>query len=107
MIWGSLDLESKIENLEPKKVFKYFADICKIPHGSGNLDGIVDYLVNFAKERNLEYVTDDAKNVIIYSSGRHSEPTENRRGEACEPNISSGVTVSTIAEFAYFPLLSL
>lgn len=77
-------MESKIENLEPKKVFKYFADICKIPHGSGNLDGIVDYLVNFAKERNLEYVTDDAKNVIIYSRGRHSEPVENRRGEAHE-----------------------
>lgn len=80
-------MEIKIENLEPKKVFKYFADICKIPHGSGSLDGIVDYLVNFAKERNLEYVTDDAKNVIIYSSGRHSEPVENRRGEHCEPVI--------------------
>ncbi|MBR0038993.1 MAG: beta-Ala-His dipeptidase [Lachnospiraceae bacterium] len=80
-------MESKIEKLEPKKVFKYFADICKIPHGSGNLDGIVDYLVNFAKERNLEYVTDDAKNVIIYSSGRHFEPVENRRGEAFEPVI--------------------
>ena len=41
-------MESKIGNLEPKKVFKYFSDICKIPHGSGNLDGIVNYLVEFA-----------------------------------------------------------
>lgn len=80
-------MESKIENLEPKKVFKYFDDISKIPHGSGNIDGIVNYLVNFAKERNLEYVTDDAKNVIIYSRGRHFEPVENSRGEHCEPVI--------------------
>ena len=78
-------MESKIENLEPKKVFKYFADICKIPHGSGNIDGIVNYLVNFAKERNLEYVTDAAKNVVIYSRGRHSEVP--CRGEHCEPVI--------------------
>lgn len=69
-------MESKIENLEPKKVFKYFADICKIPHGSGNLDGIVNYLVEFAKSHSLKYIVDDAKNVVIYS-----------RGEACEPVI--------------------
>lgn len=74
-----------IENLEPKKVFKYFSDICKIPHGSGNLEGIVNYLVEFAKERNLEYVTDDAKNVIIYSRGRHSVVPS--RGEHSEPVI--------------------
>lgn len=87
MIWGSLDLESKIENLEPKKVFKYFADICKIPHGSGNLDGIVNYLVEFAKSHSLKYIVDDVKNVVIYSRGEACEPVENSRGEACEPVI--------------------
>ncbi len=37
----------------------------KIPHGSGNEKEISDYLVNFAKERNLEVIQDSSLNVII------------------------------------------
>ena len=72
-----------MNNLEPKNVFKYFLDICKIPHGSGNLDGIVSYLISFAKDRNLEYIVDDTKNVIIKKNGS-GESVNNRRGELCE-----------------------
>lgn len=53
------------ENLKPKKVFHYFEEICKIPHGSGNIDMLSDYLVEFAKERDLFYIQDICKNVII------------------------------------------
>ena len=42
------------ENLQPKEVFHFFEEICSIPHGSGNLQKISDYLVSFARERNLE-----------------------------------------------------
>ena len=45
---------SVLEKLEPYKVFKYFEEIASIPHGSRNTKQISDYLVNFAKERNLE-----------------------------------------------------
>lgn len=51
--------------LEPEKVFYYFEEITKIPHGSGNIDQISDYLVQFAKDRNLFYIQDAMKNVII------------------------------------------
>ena len=57
------------ENLEPKKVFKYFEEICRIPHGSGNLQKISDYLVSFAKERGLEVTQDSELNVIIKAPG--------------------------------------
>lgn len=53
------------ENLEPKNVFYWFEEICKIPHGSGNIDMISDFLVDFAISRHLEVVQDDVKNVII------------------------------------------
>ena len=53
------------ENCEPKNVFYWFEEICNIPHGSGNMDAISDYLVKFAKDRKLEVVQDHAKNVII------------------------------------------
>lgn len=53
------------ENLKPEKVFAFFEEICGIPHGSGNVEAISDYLVRFAKERGLECVQDEVKNVII------------------------------------------
>lgn len=64
-------MENSIYNLKPERVFKYFDDICKIPHGSGNLDGIVTYLVDFAKNHDLHYKVDDTKNVIIYKDSKN------------------------------------
>lgn len=54
-----------LENLEPQKVFYYFEEICNIPHGSGNLDGISSYLEKFAKDRNLFCIRDNSNNIII------------------------------------------
>lgn len=51
--------------LEPKAVFRFFEEICAIPHGSGNVDRLSDYLVAFAKERGLACRQDGMKNVII------------------------------------------
>ena len=48
-----------------EKVFDYFKEIAKIPHGSGNTKQISDYLVDFAKKRNLEHYQDELNNVII------------------------------------------
>lgn len=54
-----------LENLEPKEVFFYFEEICKIPHGSGNTDQISKYLEEFAVQRNLEHYRDGLGNIII------------------------------------------
>ncbi|MCR5669679.1 MAG: beta-Ala-His dipeptidase, partial [Butyrivibrio sp.] len=58
-----------LENLQPKSVFHFFEEICNIPHGSGNLQKISDFLVSFAKERNLEVTQDEELNVIIKAPG--------------------------------------
>ena len=58
-----------LENCEPKRVFHYFEEICKIPHGSGNTKQISDYLVQFAKDHDLKYVQDEMNNVVIYKPG--------------------------------------
>ena len=66
-----------LSNLEPKNVFHYFEEITKIPHGSGNIQQISDYLVNFAKARGLHVTQDELKNVIIIKEatpGYESEP---------------------------------
>ena len=48
-----------------EKVFEFFKEFSKIPHGSGNTKQISDYLVDFAKKRNLEHYQDELNNVII------------------------------------------
>jgi len=66
-----------LSELEPKSVFNFFEEITKIPHGSGNIEKISDYLVKFAKDRGLYYVQDELKNVIIVkeaSAGYENEP---------------------------------
>ncbi|MCR5556699.1 MAG: aminoacyl-histidine dipeptidase [Butyrivibrio sp.] len=60
---------SKLSNIEPKEVFGFFEQLCEIPHGSGNLQQISDFLVSFAKERNLEVTQDKELNVIIKAPG--------------------------------------
>ena len=59
----------KLAGLEPAAVFGFFEEICSIPHGSRNTKAISDYLVSFAKERDLRYIQDDANNVIIFQDG--------------------------------------
>lgn len=54
-----------LKNLEPQSVFRFFEDLCTIPHGSGNTKAISDYLAAFAKERGLEHYQDELNNVII------------------------------------------
>ncbi len=61
--------------MEPQRVFHYFQKICSIPHGSGDMDKIASFCVNFAQEYSLKYVRDNTNNVIIYkpaSSGYES-----------------------------------
>lgn len=67
-----------LENLQPKSVFYFFEELTKIPHGSGDEKKISDYLVNFAKERNLEVIQDESLNVIIRkpaTKGYENAPT--------------------------------
>lgn len=54
-----------LQNLEPVSVFRFFEEICSIPHTSFHEKQLSDYCVNFAKERNLYCEQDELGNVII------------------------------------------
>ena len=54
-----------LDQLEPRPVFLYFEEITRIPHGSGNVKAISDYLAAFARARGYETVQDEAHNVIV------------------------------------------
>lgn len=68
---------SVLSHLEPVSVFRYFEELCSIPHGSGNTKAISDYCVAFAREHALRYIQDESNNVIIFkpgTSGYESSP---------------------------------
>lgn len=56
---------SVLDHLEPNSVFRFFEELCAIPHGSRNTKAVSDWCVEFAKARGLEYYQDGANNVII------------------------------------------
>ena len=56
----------KTKGLYPERVFYFFEEISKIPRGSKKEEKISNWIVNFAKERNLNVFQDESLNVIIY-----------------------------------------
>lgn len=69
---------SVLNGLQPERVFYYFEEICKIPHGSHNTKEISDYLAGFAEEKGLEYRQDESCNIVIRklaTKGYENAPT--------------------------------
>lgn len=58
-------MNKELAQLDYKNIFKYFEEISNIPRGSGNEQEISDYLVEFAKKHKLQYIQDEANNVVI------------------------------------------
>lgn len=63
---------------EPNDVLTYFFEISQIPRGSGSEEAISNYLLQFAKKRNLEVIQDFYHNIIIKknaTTGLENAPT--------------------------------
>ena len=68
-------MEYIIKGRKPEQFFRFFEDICSIPHGSGNEKGIADYIEKFANDRGLFVYRDAVHNVFIRKAA--SEGREN------------------------------
>jgi dipeptidase D len=53
------------EDLYPERVWQYFDDICKIPRPSKHEEKIVDWLLDFAKQKGLKAKRDAIGNILI------------------------------------------
>ncbi len=105
---------AELKALDYKKVLYYFSEIAAIPHGSGNVGKLADYLECFAKERNIRYVRDTADNVIFYKDatpGYEQYPTMILQGHmdmVCEKEAGvdidftkDGLTLKTDGEWLF------
>ena len=67
-----------IENLEPKRVWKNFYALTRIPRPSENAGQAVDFMYKFGKNLGLETIKDEVGNVIIRKPA--TKGMENRKG---------------------------
>ena len=56
---------STLHQLQPTALWQHFAAICDIPHPSFHEEQILEHLIGFARQHNLEYQTDEAGNIIM------------------------------------------
>ncbi|GFD79336.1 aminoacyl-histidine dipeptidase [Tenacibaculum sp. KUL118] len=58
-------MNSEIRNLEPKAIWKNFADLNAVPRPSKKEERVIQFMVDFGKKLNLETMVDKVGNVII------------------------------------------
>ncbi|WP_299122281.1 aminoacyl-histidine dipeptidase [uncultured Tenacibaculum sp.] len=58
-------MNSEIKNLEPKAVWKNFADLNAVPRPSKKEERVIQFMVDFGNNLNLETMVDKVGNVII------------------------------------------
>ncbi len=54
-----------IQNLQPQAVWKNFHLLTQVPHPSGHLEKIQQFLLDWAKEHQVEATIDDAGNILM------------------------------------------
>lgn len=85
-------MANPLEGLKPQLIWKYFAEISKIPRGSKNEKKISDYIVETAKKLGLEVKRDKCLTVLVKklaSKGRENTPMICLQGHldmVCEKN---------------------
>lgn len=83
---------SVLKNLQPEKVMHYFQEISSVPRASKNEKEISNWLLNWAKSKNLSVIQDEFLNIIIKkpaTKGYESVPTLIIQGHmdmVCEKN---------------------
>lgn len=58
-------MDKNLKALEPQAVWRYFSEICAIPHPSHHEEAIRDYIVRFAREHSIEHTVDEVGNIIM------------------------------------------
>ncbi|MBR1733476.1 MAG: beta-Ala-His dipeptidase, partial [Alloprevotella sp.] len=57
---------SEIKNLQPQAVWKNFDLLTQVPRPSGHLEKVQKFLLDWAKEHNVEAFQDEAGNILMY-----------------------------------------
>lgn len=90
-----------LSHFEPQNIFGYFEALCRIPRGSGDMERISSFCMEFAEEHGLWAYRDEANNVVIKkpASGGYekSEPVilQGHLDMVCQKDESSTINFET------------
>ena len=70
-------MNQEIRNLDPSEIWNHFADLNAVPRASKKEEQVIEFMVNFGKQLNLETIVDEVGNVIIRKSA--TQGMENRK----------------------------
>ncbi len=56
---------NQISNLEPKALWRQFFNISLLPHPSGHLDSLREYIIDTARSHQYETLVDEAGNILV------------------------------------------
>ncbi len=76
---------SEITQLQPQLLWKWFDQICAIPHPSYSEDDLANFIVNWAKEKGLDVERDSVGNVLIHKPA--TKGMENRQGVVLQAHL--------------------
>ncbi|MDG2505070.1 MAG: aminoacyl-histidine dipeptidase [Crocinitomicaceae bacterium] len=66
-----------VRNQEPKSLWNHFADLNAVPRPSKKEERVIEFMMNFGRELNLETIKDEIGNVVIKKPA--SQGMENRK----------------------------
>ncbi len=66
-------MNQEILQLQPSNVWKYFYEICQIPHPSKKEEKIIAFILEIGKKLGLETLKDDVGNVLIRKPATHGK----------------------------------
>ena len=70
-------MSTDIRTLEPKELWNNFADLNAVPRPSKKEERVIEFMMNFGRELNLETIKDEIGNVVIKKPA--SQGMENRK----------------------------
>ncbi|GLT17224.1 aminoacyl-histidine dipeptidase [Vibrio zhanjiangensis] len=79
------EFHSEISGLSPSLIWQFFDKICSIPHPSKHEEALAQYIVNWAKEQDLEVRRDPVGNVFIKKPA--TPGMENKKGVVLQAHI--------------------
>ncbi|PHI39979.1 aminoacyl-histidine dipeptidase [Actinobacillus succinogenes] len=96
---------SEIQTLQPARLWQWFDKICAIPHPSYHEDALAEFIVNWAKGKNLFAERDEAGNVLIRKAA--TQGMENRPSVALQAHLDMvpQANESTRHDFLKDPIL--
>lgn len=78
---------SEIQSLQPQRLWKWFDQICSIPHPSHHEEKIATFIVDWAKGKGFYVERDNAGNILIRKPA--TKGMENRQAIALQAHLGN------------------